>query len=344
MMKAYNPVYLAFCSIRSALQLNHAIGYKHGVLLLCLFFLSSCSFIDNLLNIKPTDPGTSGSEAGVIKFVAIGDTGKGNDGQYQVANAIKNKCAQDGCDFVVLLGDNIYSHGVNSIDDPSFETKFELPYQDINLPFYLILGNHDYGGTDAGIGYEVYKSVYQVQYTEHSKKWNMPRHYYHFRKENITFFALDTNAQLYGLDNEQRQDVAQWLATASTPWKIAFGHHPYKSNGEHGNAGEYNLVSGIPIASGEKVKSFAEDIWCGKVDLYIAAHDHNRQWLNTDCGGTKLVISGAGADTDLLRGSNPALFQKTTLGFLYVRIEGNKLTGQFLDTKGKIEFTHVMEK
>jgi tartrate-resistant acid phosphatase type 5 len=329
---------LPACSFQPIRQLTH------GLIMCAAVLLSSCSVIDDFLNIKPGDTKTDGSETGVIKFVAMGDTGHGNDGQYQVAQAVKNKCAQDGCDFILLLGDNIYNSGVDSVDDFQFDTKFELPYQDIDLPFYLVLGNHDYGGANSGLGYEFQKSVYQIMYTEKSEKWNMPQHYYQFIKGNATFFALDTNAQLYGLDNEQRQDVAQWLANTQTTWKIAYGHHPYKSNGPHGNAGQYDVFAGIPIANGEKVKTFAEDIWCGKVDLYISGHDHSRQWLDTDCAGTRLIVSGAGSTTTELRGNNPALFQKATLGFLYIRIEGNKLTGQFIDAHGNVEFTHGIEK
>ena len=316
----------------------------HSLIISAALVTSSCSVIDDFLNIKPDYTSSDGAEPGVIKFIAMGDTGHGNDGQYQVATAVKNKCAQDGCDFVLMLGDNIYNSGVEALDDFQFDTKFELPYQDINLPFYMVLGNHDYGGANSGLGYEFKKSVYQARYTEKSTKWKMPRHYYQFTKANITFFALDTNAQLYGLDKEQRQDVSQWLSNAHTTWKIAFGHHPYKSNGPHGNAGQYDVFAGIPIASGEKVKTFAEDIWCGKVDVYLSGHDHSRQWLDTDCAGTKLIVSGAGSTTTALRGNNPALFQQATLGFLYVRIEGNKLTGQFIDAHGNIEFTHSLEK
>lgn len=306
--------------------------------------LTACSTIDDALNIKPIDTTTDSSESGVIKFIAVGDTGMANDGQYQVANAIKNQCDQAGCDFVLLLGDNIYNSGVDSVDDFKFDSHFELPYEQIDLPFYLVLGNHDYGGASSGLGYEFQKSIYQIQYSEKSEKWNMPRHYYSFVKGNTSFYALDTNAQLYGLDTDQRQEVAQWLAGSHSTWKIAFGHHPYKSNGLHGNAGQYDLFAGIPIANGENVKSFAENIWCGKVDVYLAGHDHNRQWLDTTCAGSKLIISGAGSTTTPLRGSNPVLFQKSTLGFLYVRIEGNKLTGQFINTNGDIEFTHIIEK
>src|SRR5262245_29612578 len=47
-----------------------------------------------------------GTGSGVVRFAAVGDTGKGNDKQKAVAAAIASKCAKDGCDFVQLLGDN----------------------------------------------------------------------------------------------------------------------------------------------------------------------------------------------------------------------------------------------
>jgi predicted MPP superfamily phosphohydrolase len=144
-----------------------------GIILSAAVILSSCNAIDDFLNVKPGDNTTGRTETDIIKFVAMGDTGHGNEAQYQVATTVKNKCAQDGCDFVLLLGDNIYNIGVDSVDDFQFDTKSELPYQHINLPFYLVPGNHDYGGTNSGIGYEFQKSVYQIQYTEKSEKWNM---------------------------------------------------------------------------------------------------------------------------------------------------------------------------
>src|SRR6185503_5688881 len=71
---------------------------------------------------------TGGGTPGVVRFAAMGDTGKGNDGQKQVASAIEAKCAQSGCDFVQLLGDNIYESGATSVDDPEWQLKFEQPY------------------------------------------------------------------------------------------------------------------------------------------------------------------------------------------------------------------------
>src|SRR4051794_19915074 len=82
------------------------------------------------------------SDAGIVRFIALGDTGKGNPGQYQVGAAMGTHCATFGCDFVVLLGDNFYPNGVGSTDDPQWETAFKKPYETVNVPFYAVLGNH----------------------------------------------------------------------------------------------------------------------------------------------------------------------------------------------------------
>ena len=54
----------------------------------------------------------------LVRFITLGDTGKGNADQRRVAVAARDLCAARGCDFALLLGDNIYEEGVETIDDP----------------------------------------------------------------------------------------------------------------------------------------------------------------------------------------------------------------------------------
>lgn len=282
-----------------------------------------------------------------VRFVAIGDTGKGNDGQRAVAAAIVQKCAAAGCDFAVLLGDNIYDSGASSPDDPQFQTKFEQPYAAVNMPFYVVLGNHDYGG--GGAGYEFGKAQNEIDYTARSTKWRLPAAYYRMVQGPAEFFAMDTNMQMYtsvqrSTVDAQKRDMGAWLAASTATWKIALGHHPYLSNGKHGNAGSYDNLPFVPIANGEGVKDFFEDVMCGRVDLYLCGHDHSRQWQTNTCMGTELVVSGAGASTTELPGNNPARFQASTLGFLYVDVQGRTLTAQFIDVNGQVEFTRTLTK
>lgn len=278
---------------------------------------------------------------GPLRFIAVGDTGTGEPDQIRVANAMEAKCKVAGCDFVLLLGDNIYESGVDGVDDGQWQTKFEAPYAAIDLEFWAVLGNHDYGHN--GLGTHFSKGQNEVDYTKKSKKWKMPAAHYHVTKGPVELFALDTNLQMHNRDDAQKVEVLQWLDESKSPWKIAVGHHPYLSNGPHGNAGSYDGLLGTAFR-GDGVKEFMDEIVCGKVDLYLSGHDHNRQWLEGTCNGTELAVSGAGAKTSALEGTNPVRFQSDKLGFLYIVVDGTTLTAEFLDGDGKVEFTHQMKK
>jgi len=296
-----------------------------------------------LVTIDPTggDDAECAVGSATVRVVAVGDVGQGNAGQLAVAQAIATKCATDGCDFVQLLGDNIYPSGVTSTDDPQWQSKFEIPYASVSLPFFAVLGNHDYGGN--GAGNEFGKGQNEIDYTAVSTKWNLPAAYYRRTWSNVELFGLDTNMQVYGMDAAQRADVAIWLAESamdsSITWRIALGHHPYLSNGPHGNAGSYDGGSG-----GAGVQSFMEDLVCGNVDLYLAGHDHSLQWITPTCAGTELAVSGSGASGTTLPGANPTRFQSVGLGFLYVVVDGGTLTAQFVDTSGVTLFSRTLVK
>ncbi|MBX3193206.1 MAG: metallophosphoesterase [Labilithrix sp.] len=293
-------------------------------------------------------PGSNPATPKVVRFVAMGDTGTGSNDQIKVGNTISAFCKSRGCDFVTLLGDNIYDSGASSADDPIWQTHFETPYAAIELDFFAVLGNHDYGHGGAGTDFP--KGKNEVAYTAKSTKWKMPAEYYHFAPKTgdgaVELFALDTNMAMFGRQAAQRKDVGGWIAASTAEWKIALGHHPYKSNGPHGNAGSYDAKFGVsvPPVNGKSVKSYLEDTICGKVDLYLSGHDHSRQWLNESCKGTELAVSGAGAKATELGGKNASLFESLELGFLYIVIEGKKLTAEFVDENGKTEFTHTITK
>lgn len=295
----------------------------------------------------PAQPTDAGPVVGnnVVRFIAVGDTGTGEDAQQKVGNTMAAFCKQRGCDFIQLLGDNLYETGASSVDDPIWKTAFETPYAAIDLDFWVVLGNHDYGSF--GLGLEFGKGKNEVDYSAKSPKWKLPSASWHKAPPTgngrVEIFGLDTNMIAFDLAADQKKNFPEWIAASTADWKIAVGHHPYKSNGSHGNAGSYE-GSPFPPVNGASVKSFLESTICGKVDLYLSGHDHSRQWLGESCSGTELAISGAGAKTTELGGKNAALFESLGLGFLYVVIDGKTLTAEFVDEDGKTEFTHSIQK
>ncbi|MFN7144414.1 MAG: metallophosphoesterase, partial [Myxococcota bacterium] len=274
------------------------------------------------------DTGSVGETPAKVRFVALGDGGTGSDDQYAVADTVAAVCAERGCDFALYLGDNIYNDGVTSVTDSQWEEKFEAPYAVVDFPFYAALGNHDYGG--GGGGFEVERAQAQVDYTNESDKWRMPAKFYTHAHGDATFFALDTTPLDWSRVEEQTAWLPGQLAAATTKWKIAYGHHPYISNGDHGNAND-------------NFGPFFEDNVCGQVDLYLAGHDHHLEWLEPQCG-TEHVISGAAAKLRGVEGSNPSFYGTSTLGFVWFEIDGDTLTGVMYDVDGNELFRRVVTK
>ena len=286
-----------------------------------------------------------------VRFAALGDAGKGNDTQYKVGAALGQKCKAAGCDFVLLLGDNFYSTGTKDENDPQFKSKFEDPYQDVAAPFFVVLGNHDYGGE--GAGYELWKGDNYKKYAKKNPKFVHPDNAYDKVVGHAHLFALDSNLMMYGLGGAQVAKFGPLIKNATETWKIAFAHHPYLSNGKHGNAGQYEGLPFIPIVSGDGVKKDYEAILCGKVDLLISGHDHSRQWVKASakCQGVEFFVAGAGASTteikskSLLFTPSPVWFEDASVGgFLWIELKGKHLKGEFWDENGKLSYTREYDK
>lgn len=292
--------------------------------------------------------GATGGGAGqVVRFIAIGDQGKANTGQNAVGAAIGTFCGANPCDFVVLLGDNFYQSGVSGTTDPLWQTAFVQPYATVNVPFYAVLGNHDYGGE--GLGTDIPKGTNQVNYSMVNPKWRMPATHYHWVLNHVEFFGADTNRSMFSIDQDVRGDFDDWFAASTATWKIVFAHHPYKSNGEHGNAGSYDGLPFLPIVNGGAVKSFVEQAVCGKADFYITGHDHHLEWIQATCtrqGGvtTNLVVSGGGASSTSTPGNQPTYFKSAQIGFAYIVIQDRTFTLSFYDENGAQLFTRTITK
>ncbi|WP_022957019.1 metallophosphoesterase [Perlucidibaca piscinae] len=310
-------------------------------------------------------PTTSGVSPDIVRFLVMGDSGSGSDGQMATGAAMADVCEakgretavralsreqaiRQGCQFVLGLGDNIYESGTTTARDPQFFDKFEKAYLTFpaELPFYMVSGNHDntalFGGDGAGNA----RGETQVQYTYQSvdgtgsdaanprktPRWRMPARYYDVsaggtRSEPLVhLFAIDSNQiaggfpdasadyrySTYGL--RQLDWLKRGLRESRARFKIAFAHHPYLSNGDHGNAGNYDdLIAAeagvataspaapslqaalLPVLAGQRYKDFLEEAMCDVTDLYVNGHDHDLQWLTAvpSCGRTEFVVSGA---------------------------------------------------
>lgn len=335
---------------------------RYCLLLACVFLLAACdagSSPDSAATpgsvgdrvITPDPPGEAYRSAS-LNFIAIGDSGTGSEGQYAVGEAIAAVCeAKGGCDFVLGFGDNIYEEGVADEFDQQFEDKFERPFAPVDLPFYMVLGNHDNTGYVGGDGMNNARGNAQVAYHyrsgRSSERWQMPDRYYQqaFGEVRdgsplIEIFALDSNPiaggfgdadydysyHYYGLS--QLNWINNAITNSSATFRIAMAHHPYLSNGQHGNAGNYDSVPSelLPVLAGQRWKDFLEEGVCDRADFFMSGHDHDLQVLEAvaSCGRTEFVVSGAAGKTRELADTarNTARWQvDQSYGFFWLRAE-----------------------
>jgi len=162
--------------------------------------------IEKKLDVKP--------EADEIKILWLGDTGSGSEEQKQVAEASAQTCKAKGCDLAFLLGDNFIQNGVNGIDDPQFQTKFEQIYSQ-PIPFYAVLGNHDLKGDWRA----------QIHYTNKSDRWTMPNVNYQLNAGPVFIQAINSTCTIRSIWTLFKKSIR--------PWRILCCHKPFLTNGRH---------------------------------------------------------------------------------------------------------------
>ena len=242
----------------------------------------------------------------LLRFAVLGDVGTASKTQYRVARTIGCYSQVNPFSLVLLVGDNIYEHG----EIEKIEATFELPYQKLlqqKVKFRAVLGNHDIetnNGTD------------QLAY----EPFNMEGRYYSFSRENVRFFALDTNPNAPW--QEQLSWLEQELAATKQPWKIVFGHHQIYSSGKYGINSE--LVDNLtPLFSQYGVQ------------LYINGHEHYYERTKL-IKGTTYLTSGAGAKLRSVGKSNWTAYSVSRLSFAVVEVYSNRLEIFGIGTDGKV--------
>jgi len=263
----------------------------------------------------------------VLRFYALGDTGTGDAGQAAVARAMSRFQSGFTAGFVLLLGDNFYPRGVRSTDDRQWRDRFEELYDstELNLPFYAVLGNHDYRRNEKA----------QVEYTfEHPEsRWKMPARYYSFIRElpdgtRIELFGIDTNT--IETDDPQLNWLSDALSLSAADWKIVFGHHVLYSNGHYGS--DQKLIARL-------LEVFVR----GGVALYLAGHEHDLQILNP-VSGVSYMVSGAGSRTRKTGCSDNTVYSAGLPGFMAFEVSRNRLLTYVLIADEGIDYVHTLRK
>ena len=259
---------------------------------------------------------------GSLKLAVIGDSGRGDRFQNEVADQLVARRARFPFDLVLMMGDNIYDR--HTAED--YAAKFERPYKtllDAGVTFQAAIGNHD----DAA----------QVRY----KNFNMGgARYYSFRRSDqplgrlagggVRFYVLDSRT----LDPEQLAWLEKGLAQTGSRWKIVYFHHPIYTSGRY-QAGARNLRGSLePI------------LVAGDVDVVLSGHEHFYERIHPQHGIVYFVSGAAGS----LRRNDIRPTPLTARGFdddysfMLMEISGDELYFQAISRTGDTVDAGVIRK
>lgn len=263
----------------------------------------------------PLSLGRLKPEAEPVRVLAFGDFGSGSRAQRQVAADMLAYHKENPFDLGITVGDNFYPSGLSSPVHRRWQSQWEELYTPLGIEFYAILGNHD--TRDSLSPYA------QVLRTKRSTSWRMPAPVYTFSAGPVQFFAIDTDKGR--LDAEQLGWLEAELKRSGAAWKVVYGHHPLKSDGEHGDDSYTRKMRDLLLPV----------LQAGGADVYLAGHDHDMQYLKPE-GGLNLFISGGGGKSHrALRAPYHRRWGRSTFGFTVLEAEGERLSVEFVGAGGK---------
>jgi hypothetical protein len=261
--------------------------------------------------------------SGSVRFAVIGDSGRGDTPQHEVARQMVAWRERFAFDFVVMLGDNVYDR--HTPED--FAAKFEVPYAPLlaaGVTFHAAIGNHD---TPAQVHYE---------------KFNMGgERYYSFRRTEkslagglagagVRFFALDSTS----FDAAQLEWLRGALADSASRWKVVFLHHPLYTSGRYRSAGQALRQAVEPI------------LVAGDVDVVLAGHEHFYERLIPQRGIAYFTSGAAGSlrPNDIRPSSLTARGFDTDYSFMLMEVWGDELYFQSISRGGVTVDAGVIRK
>lgn len=300
------------------------------------------------------DPSPSAvpSASDFLSFLVIGDWGEPSNVEKEKGNGVAMNVIANGnaASFVIGVGDNFYSAGVEDAADSKFKEVWDDVYNGDaikNLPWYVVMGNHDWYGNSRG----------QLEYAKINSRWIMPDFFYTkvFKagSKQVAIIFIDTNLFHYGyggtgdlkypgnrlLPNFEAQG---WTEKEQTLEKqLAWVEDQLKMHSSTASyifvAGHHDLVTCSNNATGMlRLKTLLENY---RVSAYLFGHRHALGFAKLN--NVMYVQSGAGGQTEAACTSPPLSTGVTSFwskgdifGFASIIINGSSFAVDYIQNDG----------
>jgi len=282
-----------------------------------------------------------------LNFIVISDMWRPEKTeQKKIAKIMGDFAEQNEIDFIATTGDIIHYCIIKSVYDEDLNQKFENIYSAKSLhdiPWYVVLGNHEY---DDDV--QTY-----LDYSEVSKRWNMPAYYYSITKklppqnEECLFVFIDTTPLIDRYRGRaknpdvEKQDMAaqlEWIETtlssSSAKWKIVVGHHPvYAEDTDNEESEKVDMQS--------RVEPLLEKY---DVDFYISGHVHNFQHIKNTASNVHFVVNSSASKTRPVKEIEGTLFCDQAPGFSVFSVSTDSVQLFFVNHMGITDYEYTFRK
>lgn len=275
-----------------------------------------------------------------VNFYIANDLGRnGYYDQKPIAELMGRMAETVGIECVVAAGDVHHFEGVRSTSDPLWMTNYELIYShpELMLPWYPILGNHEYRGNTQAV----------LDYAGVSARWEMPARYYTFTVEDndvtVRVVMLDTTPLIdkyredtVGYPDACRQEVEpqlSWLdrvlTDAREDWVIVVGHHPIFAQTEKSEKERLDMQRRVDTVLRRH----------DNVAMYVCGHLHTFQHIRRQGTDIDYVVNSSASLSREVSPIEGTQFCSGATGFSLVAADKDRLCLYMLDKDGKVLHT-----
>ena len=276
-----------------------------------------------------------------LNIYLVNDMGRnGYYDQKPLAELMGEMAEEVDPECVAALGDVHHFYGVASVSDPLWLTNYEHIYShpDLMLPWYPVLGNHEYRGNTQAV----------LDYAGVSRGWRMPaRDYTRVFEEDVfslRVVSLDTTPLIskYRSDDKYADAALQndtlqlaWadsvLASSREDWVVVMGHHPVYAHTYKEESERADLQQRLdPILRRHHV------------DMYVCGHIHNFQHLRVDGSDRDYVVNSAASLSRVPEAVEGTVFCSAEPGFSILSADSLTLTLRMIDGHGRV--LHAVER